>query len=327
MRLGGLIVDPVDGVQGGEVFWDDGVITRVELDATVDGGPYIFPGFVDVQIYAFERAVEDGITGYLATVGTSAPGVVDRFLAELPDDPACLGAHVEGPYLNPDKAGAQALEHIRPVDPDELAGWLATGRVRIVTLAPEVEGGFGAIERIQDAGAIPSLGHTAANYYTTRAAIDAGATFATHLWNAMSGFTARTPGAIGTLLADERVTLGLIGDGRHLHPVTEELTVRAAGPGRIALVSDLVVPPQERPDGRLLGGSRRGAGIVKRFAERFGLPEAARMASLTPALALGFADRGRVAPGFRADLAVLYPGFEPHMTIVAGTILWSRESR
>ena len=324
MRLEGLLVDPVDGVRAGEVVWEEGAITRVEPAEGVGGGPYMFPGFVDVQLYAFEDAVRDGITGYLATVGTSARGVVDRFLASLPDDPACLGAHVEGPYLSPEKAGAQAEEHIRPVDLGELDGWLSTGLVRMVTLAPEVEGGFDAIRLLVEAGAVPSLGHTSANFYTTRAAVDDGARFATHVWNAMSGFTARAPGAIGTLLADERVTLGLIGDGRHLHPVTEDLTVRAAGPQRIALVSDMVAPPQERPDGKLLGGDRRGAAIVERFARRFGLAEAAAMSSLVPAQALGLFDRGRLAPGHRADLAVLDEDFRPLATVLAGELVWSR---
>lgn len=318
----GVLVDPLDGVSGGSLTVEDGLIARVERTDELDG-PYVFPGFVDLQIYAFERALEQGVTGYLATVGTSARGVVERFLAELPDDPACLGAHVEGPYLNPDRAGAQAPAHIRPVDPHELAGWLSTGRVRMLTLAPELEGGFEAIERLVEAGAVPALGHTDANYYTTRAAIDAGARFATHLWNAMSGWTARVPGAIGTLLADERVTLGLVGDGRHLHPITERLTIHAAGPSRVALVSDLVAPPQETQEGKLLGGARYGAGIVERFAEQVGLAETAMMTSLVPAGVLGLEDRGRLAPGYRADLAVLDSAFQPVATILRGETAWA----
>lgn len=325
MTVRGILVDPLDGVAGGSLELEGGLIARVERTDERDG-PYVFPGFIDLQLYAFAEAVEQGVTGYLATVGTSARGVVERFLETLPDDPACLGAHVEGPYLNPEKAGAQAVEHIRAVDPSELDDWLSTGRVRMLTLAPETENGFEAIERVVEAGAVASLGHTAANYYTTKAAIDAGARFATHLWNAMSGWTARTPGAIGTLLADERVTLGVIGDGRHLHPVTETLTVRAAGPQRIALVSDMVPAPQETPEGRLLGGDRCGAGIVARFAPRFGLAETAAMTSLVPARVLGLSDRGRLVPGSRADLAVLDAGFRPVATIVAGTVAWSADA-
>jgi N-acetylglucosamine-6-phosphate deacetylase len=324
-ELHGLLVDPIDGARPGVLRIEGSAIAAVETVAGEVEAPLVFPGFVDLQIYDYARCREQGVTGYLATVGTSARGVVERFLEALPDDPACLGAHVEGPYLNPEKAGAQAVEHIRPVDLAELEGWLGTGRVRLVTLAPEVDGGFDAIDRIVAAGVVAAIGHTRTNHYTTRAAIDRGASFATHLWNAMSGFRAREPAAIGTLLADERVTLGLIADGRHLHPATEEITFRAAGPMRIALTSDMVAPPRENPEtGKLFGGDRCGAALVARMAARFGLAEAAAMASLTPAGVLGLADRGRLAPGYRADLAVLEADFSPRETILAGETVWAR---
>ncbi len=324
-ELEGLLVDPVDGARPGLLHVHEGLITRVEERPGGAEEPVIMPGFVDLQIYDWAPAAAEGVTGYLATVGTSARGVVDEFLAGLPDEEACLGAHVEGPYLNPDAAGAQAREHIRPVDTGELARWLATGRVRMVTLAPELHGAFRAIEQIGLAGAIPALGHTATNHRTARLAVDAGGRFATHVWNAMSGFKARAPGAIGAFLEDERITLGLNADGRHLHPATEELTVRAAGPRRIALTSDLVAPPQELPNGKLLGGSRCGAAIVRRMASRFGLAEAATMASLVPAELLGLTDRGRLAERYRADLAVLDEALEPIETLVLGRTVWSTD--
>lgn len=324
--LDGLLVDPVGGPRPGRLHLAGGLIAEVEERPGGPEEPVVFPGFVDLQIYDWEPARAQGVTGYLATVGTSARGVVERFLADLPDDPSCLGAHVEGPFLNPDVAGAQAAEHIRPVDLGELGGWLASGDVRMVTLAPELHGGFAAIELIAAAGAIPALGHTATNHRTASLAIDQGARFATHVWNAMSGFRARAPGAVGAFLEDERITLGLIADGRHLHPTTESLTVRAAGPRRIALTSDLVRPPQELPDGKLLGGDRCGAALVRRAAARFGLAEAATMASLVPAELLDLTDRGRLAPGFRADLAILDGALEPLETLVAGAPVWSRDA-
>jgi N-acetylglucosamine-6-phosphate deacetylase len=323
-ELTGLLVDPINGVRAGVLRLAEGRIESVrDLDDDLEE-PVLFPGFLDLQIYDWSQSLEQGVTGYLATVGTSRRGAVDRFLETLPDGPACLGAHVEGPYLNPEAAGAQPAEHIRPVDEPELGTWLATGRVRMVTLAPEVEGGFAAIEQIVAARAVAALGHTATNHRTTRAAVDLGASFATHLWNAMSGFRARAPGAIGALLEDERVTLGLVADGRHLHPATEELTVRAAGPARIALTSDMVHPPRELPNGKLLGGDRCGAALVARMAARFGLAEAATMASLVPAGVLGLTDRGRLAAGFRADLVVLRADLSPLETIIGGETAWTR---
>jgi N-acetylglucosamine-6-phosphate deacetylase len=322
MELAGVLVDPIDGQRPGVVHIEDGRIAALEEAPGIEA-PFLYPGFIDLQIYDVAGCAAWGVTGYLATVGTSPRGRVERFLAELPADAACLGAHVEGPYLSDEKAGAQPAEHIRAVDLDELDGWLATGRVRMVTLAPEAEGAFEAIERIVAAGAVAAIGHTATNYYTTRAAIEQGARFATHIWNAMSGFTARTPGATGTLLADERVTLGLIADGRHLHPATEDVTVRAAGPMRIALTSDRVAAPHEdEATGRLFGGDRCGAALVRRMARRFGYAEAAAMASLVPATLLGLEDRGRLAPGYRADIAVLAPDFAPLQTLVAGEQVW-----
>ena len=320
--LTGLLVDPLDGVRPGIVHLREGLVAAVEEAPARDGQPFVFPGFVDLHIYDWHASARQGITGYLATVGTSARGVVEDFLRRLPDDPACLGAHVEGPYLSPDAAGAQAREHIRPVDPGELDGWLATGAVKMVTLAPEADRGFRAIARITAAGAVASLGHTATNHRTTSLAVDAGARFATHIWNAMTGIKARSPGAVGALLEDERVTVGLIADGRHLHPTIEALTVHVAGVGRVALTSDLVARPRERPDGSLLGGARSGAEVVRRMAPRFGLAETALMASLVPAGVIGLDDRGRIAPGYRADLAVLDRDLRARETLVGGETVW-----
>ncbi len=325
-ELSGLLVDPVDGARPGMLRIRGDLIESVEERPGGADAPYLFPGFVDLQIYDWESGREQGITGYLATVGTSERGRVDRFLHELSDEPACLGAHVEGPYINPEAAGAQALEYVRPVDLIELDGWLATGSVRMVTLAPEVDQAFDAIDRITSAGAVASIGHTTTNHRTASLAVDAGARFATHVWNAMSGVKARAPGVVGALLDDARVTLGLIGDGRHLHPTTESLTVRAAGADRIALTSDLVAPPQEKPDGKLLGGTRCGAEIVRRMAPRFGLAETAMMACLVPSGVLGLEDRGRIAPGFRADLAVLDLEYRTLETILAGQAVWSLDA-
>ena len=192
----------------------------------------------------------------------------------------------------------------------------------MVTIAAELPEALTAIERICARGAVAALGHTHATPDQVRAAVDAGAQFATHLWNAAMPVAARVPGPVGALLADDRVTLGLIADGRHLHPLTEDLTVRAAGPDRVALTSDLVEPPQEGDDGRLRGGDRCGAALIGRMA-RFGLPEAAAMASLVPARLLRLPDRGRLQPGFRADLAILDSRFRPLETIIGGETVWS----
>jgi N-acetylglucosamine-6-phosphate deacetylase len=305
--LEGLLVDPIEGCFAGELVVEDGVIAAVERR---DGGavePLVFPGFIDLQVYDPAGLAASGVTGYL---------LATRRVQEV-DDPLCLGLHLEGPFLSPQAAGAIPVEELTPVDLGAVDEWAASGLVRLVTLAPELPLALVAVERLVASGIVAALGHTLANDLTTRAALDAGARFATHLWNAMKPPRARSPGPVLTLLLDERATIGLIPDGRHLHPVVEELAVRVAGPGRIALTSDRVPAPQHRQDGSLLGGDRGGAAVVGHMA-RFGLAEAARMASLVPAQVLGLADRGRLAPGFRADLAVLSPDFEPLRTLAAG---------
>jgi N-acetylglucosamine-6-phosphate deacetylase len=309
--LEGLLVDPIDGPRRGKLTIEGDVVSAVEDDPSAPREPLVFPGFVDLQVYEPAGIVTTGVTAYLQAAQEPVATA----------DPLCLGLHLEGPFLNPEAAGAIPAERLRAVDLDLLGDWLRRGDVRIVTAAPELVGGLDVIRSVVDAGAVAAVGHTLANAAVARAAIDAGATFATHIWNAMAPVRARATGPVPELLLDERVTLGLIADGRHLHPRMEELTVRVAGPERIALTSDVVRAPV-LVDNRLGGGDRTGCGLVARMA-RFGLAEAATMASLVPARLLGLTDRGRLAPGYRADLALLDERLNPRETYVAGNMLWT----
>lgn len=307
--LEGLLVDPIGGAKSGALTIENDLVVAVEFgEARSDR--IVFPGFLDLHVYAPETLIASGVTGYLQT----AMAPVET------TDPLCLGLHLEGPFLNPEVAGALPTDKLLPVDLDLVETWLERGDVRLVTIAPELDFARDAIRLVAER-AVAGVGHTLANAATTRAAIEAGARFATHLWNAMAPLRARETGPVATLLLDERVTIGLIGDGRHLHPGIEALTVRTAGPGRIALTSDRVAEPLTR-ENRLAGGDVSGAGIVARFA-RFGLPEAAAMASLVPAKLLGLTDRGRLEPGYRADLAVLDGNLRPLETVVAGKVVWT----
>jgi N-acetylglucosamine-6-phosphate deacetylase len=307
--LGGLIVDPIDGARPGTLTIEDDVIAEVAEDPSGPRVPVVFPGFIDLQVYEPTGIAASGVTGYLQ----AAQEPVET------TDPLCLGLHLEGPFLNPEAAGAIPVDRIRDVDLSLLADWLARGDVRLVTVAPEIERGLEAISVVAKAGGVAAVGHTRANATTARAAADAGARFVTHAWNAMTPVSARATGPLPELLLDERMTIGLITDGRHLHPAVEELTLRVVGAERIALTSDLVESPVLR-DNRLGGGDRAGAALVARMAA-YGLSEAAMMASLVPARVLGLTDRGRLAPGFRADLALLDERLNPLETIVAGKTL------
>jgi N-acetylglucosamine-6-phosphate deacetylase len=312
VRFAGVLVDPLDGVRPGAVVVRGETIATVEAMEEPEADLVVVPGFVDLHVYATVGLVEQGVTSYLLAA---------REPVEPPDD-RCLGIHLEGPFLNPEAAGAIPLGELRPVELELLGAWLETNRVRLVTISPELPGGLDAIGLVAGRGAVAAVGHTRANAATTRAAVTAGARFATHIWNAMAPARARATGPVPELLLDERVVLGLNADGRHLHPRIEELTVRVAGAERVALTSDLVPLPGHTERGRLLGGDRAGAALLARM-RRFGLREAALMASLVPARLLGLEDRGRLVPGLRADLAILDRDFRCVETVVAGRTVWT----
>jgi N-acetylglucosamine-6-phosphate deacetylase len=307
--LEGLLIDPIGGSRPGALTIEDDLIVSVE-EGDADPARLVFPGFIDLQVYAPETLIESGVTGYLQ----AAQRPVET------TDPLCLGLHLEGPFLNPEAAGAIPVDSLLPVDLDLLGEWLSRGDLRLMTLSPELDGALEAIGAVAEK-AVAAVGHTRANHAAARAAVEAGARFATHLWNAMAPLKARETGPVPALLLDERVTIGLIGDGMHLHPAVEELAVRAAGFDRIALTSDRVAQPVSA-ENRLQGGCLSGAEMVARFA-RFGLPAAAAMASLVPARVLGLTDRGRLERGYRADLAVLDRNLRPLETVVAGKAVWT----
>lgn len=237
----------------------EGAPARLDVDLE---GHYALPGFVDVHTHggggasytaadhgqiarAADFHLRHGTTTTLASLVSDTPDALERqvrVLAECVRDGVVAGIHLEGPWLAPGKRGAHNPSVLRPPTRHEVARLLdlADGSVRMVTIAPELPGGLEAVSQVTEAGAVAAVGHTEATYEQTRAALDAGATVATHLYNAMPGLHHREPGAIAALLEDPRVTVELIADGVHVHPAMLGLAVRAAGSGRIALVTDAV---------------------------------------------------------------------------------------
>jgi N-acetylglucosamine-6-phosphate deacetylase len=319
-------------------------------EAEAHDGLLALPGFVDLHCHgggggshlaassdearrAAAAHLRRGTTTALASLGSAAP--VDlraqvEALLPLVDEGVLEGIHLEGPWLAPDHRGAHDPAVLRAVDPAELDDLLALGdgRIRMVTLAPEVAGALDAIPRIVAAGAVVAIGHTGADAATVRAAIDRGATVATHLFNAMPPLHHRAPGPVGALLADPRVTVELIADLVHVDPLALAIAIRAAGPERVALVTDAIAAA-DAGDGawsfggldvivadgvaRLAGGGAlAGSTLTQDAALRAvvggvgaGVADAAAMLATTPARVLGLADRGRLAPGCRADLVLL----------------------
>jgi N-acetylglucosamine-6-phosphate deacetylase len=216
-----------------------------------------------------------------------------------------------------------------------------------MTLAPERTGALERIRHLRERGVLVSLGHTDATLEEFVAGVDAGAEMATHLFNAMSPFAHRAPGAIGAALTDDRVTVGLIADGIHAHPASLRLAVRAKGIERVALVSDMMaaagMPPGPYPLGgqqvmvdgesaRLADGTLAGSVLTLDRAVRNAVrwvgvtaAEALAMATAVPARLLGLTDRGRIVTGGIADLVLLDADLRVVTTLVAGQVAYQRK--
>lgn len=310
------------------------------------GEATVTPGFVDTHVHGgggasftgppeeVEAAVAThraaGTTTVLASLVTASPSDLLRSvseLAELTASGVVAGTHLEGPWLSPRRAGAHEVAQLRAPDLAEVEALLEAGRgtVRMVTLAPELPGALDAVRRLVDAGVTVAVGHTDATYDQTRAALDAGASVGTHLFNTMPSLHHRDPGPVAALLESDAV-VELVADGVHLHPAVLALAARAAR-GRVALVSDAMAAAGA-PDGRYrLGaldvevregvarlsdsGAIAGSTLVLADAVRFAageagldLADAVRAATATPADAVGLT-AGRLEPGSPADLVVL----------------------
>jgi len=338
-------------------------------------GGYICPGFIDGHVHggggadAMDASAQalvrmarahaaHGTTALLATT-MSAPHeqllevahVVRRVQGTATGGARVLGLHLEGPYINPERAGAHNRVWLRPPSAAELAQLAAVAgpAFRTVTLAPELPGAEAAIRWLVERQVSVSLGHTAATYEQALAAVDAGARAATHLFNAMTGLHHRAPGCAGAVLADARVRVELIADGVHVHPGALRLAYQCKGAAGVMLVTDcmraLGCPDGEYTLGDLPVVVRDGqarlrdnpaalAGslltmdqAVRVMVQEVGVPlaDAVRMASLTPAEALGLAHRlGQLAAGFDADVVVLDEALTTVMTIVAGEVVFKR---
>lgn len=294
--------------------------------------------------------VRHGTTSLLATTITAPWPEVMAALAGVAEamadpDPAgadVIGAHMEGPFISPRRLGAQPPHTLEPL-PDLVDAVLAWDVVRVVTLAPELTGAREAAARFARAGVRVSLGHTVASSEEAAdciaAARAAGGTVGfTHLFNAMGGMQGRDPGVVGTALADPEAFAELILDGHHVHP-TAFLAARRALGGRLLLITDAIRAAGTGTDRSELGGLpvtiRGGAARTQdgalagslltldaalRRAVALGVPveDASAALSEVPARYLGLQDRGRLAPGLRADLVVLTPDLQVESVHVAG---------
>ncbi|MBO0587126.1 N-acetylglucosamine-6-phosphate deacetylase [Sporosarcina sp. E16_8] len=375
------IVDPKKDSISGDIYIENGEIIEVAAainkvaDIRIDamGKDWIVvPGFIDVHIHgssgfdvmdATPEALNglasalprEGTTSFLATTMTQSDEAIAKALhnASLFNaderQAEMVGVHLEGPFISAVRAGAQPIEHITTPSFIHFEQWqeLSGNRIKIVTVAPEVENGLAFIEDVTASGVIASIGHTDATSDIVRNAVEVGATHVTHLYNQMSPFHHREPGVVGASLVEDPLTVEIIVDQIHCHPKSVELAYRQKGSNRIILITDAMrakgLPPgtydlggqdvevtnkdARLPDGTLAGSilTMENAAKNMKSITNCTLAELVAMTSTNAAEQLGLSNKGRIEPGKDADLTIIDEDWNVQMTICRGNIAYTKE--
>jgi len=365
--LSGCIARPDGSLIRGRITFTDR-ITALESASDGGGEDYILPGFVDLQVNGSHgidvmnaapdalatlsrHLAREGATAWMPTAVTasiekiaqvheSIAGAIENSRRDNSADAAAiLGMHLEGPFISPLRLGAHPALNLEPRG-DSFQRVLAMRALRLITLAPELPGGFDAIRRLAARAVVVSIGHTNATLEEANAGIAAGARMFTHLFNAMRPLNHRDPGVIAAALAPSPALAAIIPDGVHVHPAVLRLASRARGKDGMILVTDKVAlakaSTSEKNVGRARGSIRDGAARlddgtlagsiismldgVRVMVERAGVSigDAAVMAATNPANLVGAGDRGRIQIGARADLIVLSRTLELKSVLIAG---------
>jgi len=373
------LFDAEDDKERFSILVEDGVIAeigRIETNAGCDvldaEGRIAAPGFIDVHIQGAggadildgtmealkaisQTCAQYGTTSFLATTVYNADGDNEhlRLAAEYEGRDLgganLVGIHLEGPFIAANKRGmiqpgcicGPSMEVL-----DEILD-ITGGKLAMMTIAPELEGGLEIIRRLVGSNIVASFAHSGADYQQTVAGIAAGISHVTHLFNAMSGVHHRSPGPLVAIFENENVTAQLITDGVHIHPSVLKLAFEILGPERIVLITD-GMQAMGLPDGKYIYNgveyeSREGAArykdgtligtalglseLVKRFISftGCGLDDAVKTVTENPAKVLGLADRkGTIAVGKDADLVLLNDDLSVRATIVGGKIVFGK---
>jgi N-acetylglucosamine-6-phosphate deacetylase len=377
VALRGQIVTDYEVWYEGTLLLSEGSIADVSPDDSLVGAAdevhdhgesLILPGFVDLQVNgAFgvdvasessrlpelsEALLSTGTTSYLPTVISSPEDLYEEALPAIGSldgsGAEVLGVHLEGPFISVQKKGVHAAAHLARPDAELLARLLDLGPVRMITLAPELEGADDLISLAANRGVVVSAGHSAVAFEPAYDALDGQVAGVTHLFNAMSAMHHREPGLPGAAFAHPRAVCGLIADGLHVHPEMVGLAYRMLGPDRLCLVTDAIsATGMEDGEYRLATrtvyadggvprlGSGTIAGGVLTMREAFmnilaftgcTVAEAVRMTSTSPAKLVGEGRRkGRLAPGYEADVTVLKPDLSVERVWRGGKLVYSLE--
>ena len=341
----------------GDVEVVDGRVAAVGVNGRPGRG-IAAPGFVDLQVNGFagvdfhsadtngyrragEALLRTGVTAFQPTLITSPEKELTAALHEVPPNgaaPHVLGAHLEGPFIAPERLGTHPASARRDPDAGLLERLLAAGPVAHVTLAPELPGALELVDLLRSRGVTVSCGHSNATADEAREAFAHGARTVTHIFNAMRPFAAREPGLAGAALASEQVLVQVILDGVHLASETAKLVWQAAA-GRVALVTDAVAGAGQDdgsyslggfevevrngvargPDGQLAGSTVTMIEAVRNLVA-LGAPLAAALAAATevPARIARREDVGRLTAGAPADLVVVNDRLELERVLAAG---------
>lgn len=338
-------------------------------------GCMIIPGLIDIHIHGADGAdvmdgtkealkqlstalPREGTTSFLATTMTQSKEEIERALINVghymeergvSNSAEILGIHLEGPFINKTMAGAQPTGHIIAAQIELFKEWqkLSKGNIKLVTLAPEIEGGIELIHHLKETGVIASIGHSNATYDEVVVAIEAGSKHATHLFNQMRGLHHREPGIVGAVFLRDELTAELIVDGIHVRPEMVNLAYKVVGSNRIILITDSMrakclkngtydlggqdvtvkAGKAVLSDGTLAGSILKLGQALKNMMSFTGcsLEDVIQMGSVNPARQLNvFHRKGSITVGKDADLVVLDGSLDVYMTLCNGTIAYEK---
>lgn len=349
-----------------------GEAPELSADEIIDAnGLTLLPGFIDVHVHGgvghevmdatpdalrtlAQFYARNGVTSFLATTWTdsreaitAALEVVSEMQGPQPDGATILGAHLEGPYLNVSKRGAQNPIHFRTADREEALSFLDLDVIRLLSVAPEFEENHWLIAECVRRGITVSVAHSTATYDQVKQAVMLGLTHATHTFNAMISLGHREPGTVGAVLTMPEINCELIADNIHVHPAAMQILFAAKGPDRVVLITD-AVRGAGMGDGeylldkrqiivrdgavRLLDGTLAGSTLTLNRG-LYNLMQAAHQpldaiwqtSSLNAARAIHVADcKGSLEVGKDADLVLVDERIDVHLTIAEGKVVYRK---
>lgn len=375
------IADATNASMIGDIFIEDGKIKEVAASITAVADTHIdatgknwtvVPGYIDVHIHgsssfdtmdATPEALNglasalprEGTTSFLATTMTQSDDAISASLHNASlftadeTQAEMLGIHLEGPFLSTVRAGAQPVEHMIAPSVEHFNKWqeISGNRIKLVTMAPELESGIAFIEEVTTSGVVVSLGHTDATSDVVHSAVEAGANHITHLYNQMSPFHHREPGVVGAAFLEDSLQVEIIVDGIHSHPKSVELAYRQKGAGGIILITDAMRAKGLSPgiydlggqdvevthkDARLPDGTLAGSILTMENAAKnmkaitnCTVAELVAMTSTNAANQLGLVNKGKIESGKDADLTIIDEDWTVQLTICRGNLAYSKE--